>query len=159
MDAKNLFRFCTVGGLVALVDLSLIWFFVHLMPRLAAVAVAYILAVTLHFWLNRSWVFAATHASAARQLRRYALTIAGCCVCTVAVTALSLATVTGNVFMAKILALPPTTLLAFFLMRRFVFRPASGAESARCTGLAPPMAPAVGTTSDGSSRNVQPVRP
>ena len=110
-----------VGGLVALVDFGLIWLFVHLMPRLAAVAIAYPFAVTLHFLLNRSWVFSQEETASAGPLKRYAVTVAACWLCTVGVTALSLATVTSNVFLAKAIAIPLATLLGFLLMRGFVF--------------------------------------
>jgi putative flippase GtrA len=126
---KKLLRFCVVGGVVAVFDFGLIWIFVHAIPRLAAVAVAYLLAVALHFCLNRWWVFAAADVPAASQLPPYFLTVLACWLCTVGVAALTLATFTDNVFVAKSLAIPCATLLGFVLMRRFVFRhpPASGA--------------------------------
>ena len=113
-------------------DFGLIWVFIRVMPRLAAVAVAYVLAVALHFGLNRWWVFAASASPAANQLKRYALVVAACWLCTVGVTAFALATVTANVFVAKVAAIPCATLLGFFLMRDFVFRPLSGAVSGQC---------------------------
>ena len=131
-NAKRLIRFCVVGGVVALFDFSLIALLLPLVPRLAAVAVAYLLAVALHFCLNRRWVFAATASPAAAQLQRYALVAGGCWLCTVGVTALSLATFTNNVFLAKTAAVPCATLLGFVLMRSFVFRHASDATSGQC---------------------------
>lgn len=133
-SADKLFRFCVVGGIVALVDFSFIWLFVQAMPRLVAVALAYLLAVTLHFCLNRWWVFAATANPAAVQLKKYALAVAACWLCTIAVAASALATVTPNVFLAKLVAIPPATLLGFRLMKGFVFRPASGEVSGQCKG-------------------------
>ena len=111
-------------------DFGLVWIFVHAMQRLAAVAVAYLLAVALHFGLNRWWVFAAADVPAARQLPQYIVTVVACWLCTVGVAALALATFTDNVFVAKAVAIPCATLLAFVLMRQFVFRrpPASGAR-------------------------------
>ena len=130
---NKLFRFCAVGGIVALADFSLIWLFIHIAPRLTAVAMAYILAVTLHFSLNRWWVFAATENPAGGQLARYALVVGACWFCTIGITALVLASCTPNVFIAKAVAIPPVTLLGFVLMRGFVFRPVSGEGSNRCT--------------------------
>lgn len=126
-DANRLLRFCLVGGLVAVVDFGLIWLFVHLLPQLAAVAIAYLFAVTLHFLLNRSWVFSQAEIAGAGPLKRYAMTVVACWLCTVGVTALSLATVTSNVFLAKAIAIPLATLLGFLLMRGFVFPPSAGA--------------------------------
>jgi putative flippase GtrA len=124
----RLIRFCLVGGVVALFDFVLIWILIRGMPRLAAVAVAYLPAVSLHFCLNRWWVFAAADAPATGQLGRYGLTVVACWACTVGVTAFALATVTANVFLAKALAIPAATLLGFLLMRGYVFRrpPSSG---------------------------------
>jgi putative flippase GtrA len=131
--ANKLFRFCVVGGIVALADFSSIWLFIQIAPRLTAVAMAYILAVTLHFSLNRWWVFAAMENPAGGQLARYALVVGACWSCTVGITALVLASCTPNVFIAKAAAIPPVTLLGFVLMRSFVFRPLSGGGSNRCT--------------------------
>ena len=107
-----------------MVDFGLIRAFVPVLAPLAAVGLAYLLAVALHFCLNRWWVFAATDAPAVGQLKRYVLVVGACWVCTLAVVALFLATVTPNVFFAKMAAIPPATLLAFVLMRGFVFRAA-----------------------------------
>jgi len=93
------------------------------------VAVAYLAAVSLHFCLNRWWVFAAADAPATRQLGRYGLTVLACWACTVGVTATALATLTANVFVAKTLALPPATLLGFALMRGYVFQRSTGAKA------------------------------
>jgi putative flippase GtrA len=119
--ANRLVRFCGVGGLVALVDFGLIRVFVLVLAPLVAVGLAYLIAVGLHFCLNRWWVFAATEAPAADQLKRYALVVGACWVCTLGVVAVVL-TITSNVFVAKMAAIPPATLLAFVLMRGFVFR-------------------------------------
>jgi putative flippase GtrA len=114
--------------------LGLIRLFLHVLAPLAAVGVAYLIAVAVHFCLNRWWVFAATEHPAASQLSRYALVVGACWVCTLGVVALFLATVTSNVFLAKMVAIPPTTLLGFVLMRGFVFRAPSGAASAQYRG-------------------------
>jgi putative flippase GtrA len=122
LDAHRLFRFCVVGGLVAAFNFGLIWLFLHVLPRLAAVAAAYPPTVTLHFCLNRWWVFAAADAPAAGQVARGVLTWLACWLCTVGLTKLVLATLTPNVYFANAVAIPPTTLLGFLLMRGFVFR-------------------------------------
>jgi putative flippase GtrA len=124
----RLIRFCFVGGVVGLIDFVLIWIFLLVMPRLAAVAVAYLLAVSLHFSLNRWWVFGVADVPATGQLGRYGLTVAACWACTVGVTAFALAILTANVFVAKALAIPPATLLGFFLMRGYVFRRTNASE-------------------------------
>jgi putative flippase GtrA len=131
---KKLARFCVAGGVVALADLGMVRLFAFVLAPLAAVGTAYLLAVGLHFCLNRWWVFAARQAPATGQLKRYALTVAACWASTLIIAAFALATVTSHVVVAKMLAIPPVTLLGFVLMRGFVFRPASGEASGQCTG-------------------------
>jgi len=133
-EQKRIARFCVAGGIVALADLGMVRLFAFVMAPLVAVGTAYLLAVSLHFCLNRWWVFAAREAPATGQLKRYVLTVAACWGSTLAITAFALATITSHVVLAKVLAIPPVTLLGFVLMRGFVFRPASGEVSGQCTG-------------------------
>ena len=126
---RSFIRFCVTGFAVTAFDFVLIGLFVQVMPRLAAIGIAYLPAVALHFCLNRAWVFAAGDKPAAGQLPRYLLAVAACWLCTVGVAAFALAAVTPNAFLAKVLALPCATVLGFVLMRRFVFRrPGSAGE-------------------------------
>jgi putative flippase GtrA len=128
---QRLLRFGLVGVLVALLDVALIWILLHWVPRLLAVAIAYPFAVSAHFALNRCWVFSRSRVPLGDQLWRYGLTAGACWLCTVGVAAASLALLSGDVFVAKAMAIPPATLLGFVLMQRFVFPttpPASAAE-------------------------------
>lgn len=115
-------RFCIVGATVFAFDFTMLWLFHHFLPKLVAVSIAYLMAVTLHFCLNRSWVFEASRLPVAGHAVRYVLSVAATWACTVSLVWLSLRTVTGNVFVAKAIAIPPTTLLGFLLLRLFVFR-------------------------------------
>jgi putative flippase GtrA len=72
--------------------------------------------------LNKWWVFAAQTKVRATELGRYVLVVMLCWLGTVAVVWLALSLVTNSVFVAKLIAIPPTTVLGFLLMRRFVFR-------------------------------------
>ena len=127
---QRLLRFGLVGVLVALLDFALIWVLLHWVPRLLAVGIAYPFAVSAHFALNRWWVFSRSRVPLGDQLWRYGITAGACWLCTVGVAAASLGLLSGNVFVAKALAIPPATLLGFVLMQRFVFppAPASAAE-------------------------------
>jgi putative flippase GtrA len=131
---NKLFRFCLAGGVVALVDLGLVRLLVHVLPPLVAVSTAYLWAVGLHFCLNRWWVFAATQNPAANQFVRYAMTVCACLGCTLGMVALAMSTVTSSIMLAKIIAIPPVTLLGFVLMRMFVFRVSPAAVSNQYTG-------------------------
>lgn len=133
---KQFVRFCTTGVVVAGFDFALIWAFLHVMPRLAAVAAAYPLAVAFHFCLSRWWVFGAANEPARAQIPRFLTVALLCWCCTVGVTALAKATVTEDIFLAKAIAIPVTMFLGFALMRQRVFqrRNTGGAASGRCTG-------------------------
>ena len=115
-------RFGLVGGFVCLVDLAMLWVWSRFTSPIVAVSAAYFIAVTVHFCLNKWWVFRNQSTAVGAQVFKYALTVAACWLCTVAVFSLSLRWVTMNIFIAKIIAVPPTTLLSFVMMRGFVFR-------------------------------------
>ncbi|HWN95292.1 MAG TPA: GtrA family protein [Methylomirabilota bacterium] len=116
------FRFCAVGTLVFGVDYAGLWLFHHFLPRLVAVSLAYFLAVSVHFCLNKWWVFRSKAPLEAVEAAKYVLTVLTCWLCTITVVWLALRFLTPNVFVAKTLAIPPATLLSFLLMRGFVFR-------------------------------------
>ena len=115
-------RFGLAGGFVCLVDLAMLWVWSRFTSPVVAVSAAYFIAVTVHFCLNKWWVFRNQSTAVGAQVLKYALTVAACWLCTVAVFSLSLRWVTMNIFIAKIIAVPPTTLLSFVMMRWFVFR-------------------------------------
>jgi putative flippase GtrA len=111
-----------VGALVFGVDFAALWLLQKFLPRLVAVSLAYFLAVGVHFCLSKWWVFGAQTNVRATEVKRYVLTVVVCWICTVGVVWLALRWVTTDIFVAKLLAIPPTTMLSFLLMRRFVFR-------------------------------------
>ena len=120
---SRMVRFGVVGGAVLLVDLGVIGMLRAWLPPLVTVSVAYAVAVSVHFMLNRLWVFGSRNGAYGGQILRYLLNLAFCWLCTVALVSLSLHCVSSNLFLAKLLALPPTTCLGFLLLRYFVFKP------------------------------------
>jgi putative flippase GtrA len=119
---KSFAKFCFVGALVAGVDFCALWMFHIFLPELLAVSLAYFVAVATHYALNKWWVFRAAVKVRAAEVVRYVLMVIVCWLCTVGVVWLALRLVSSNIFVAKLLAIPPATLLSFVLMRRFVFR-------------------------------------
>jgi putative flippase GtrA len=115
-------KFCLVGGLVCGVDFAVLWLGQLFLPRLAAVSVAYFVAVSFHFALNKWWVFRAEEKVRATELVRYVFTVIVCWLCTVGVVWVATGWLTSSIFVAKLMAIPPATLLSFLLMRKFVFR-------------------------------------
>ena len=120
--SRSFAKFCAVGLLVAGVDFGALWLFQNYLPRLAAVSLAYFVAVAAHFALNKWWVFRAVANVRAPEVARYVFTVFVCWLCTVGVVWLALRLATSSVFVAKLMAIPPATLLSFVLMRKFVFR-------------------------------------
>ena len=115
-------RFCAVGGFVFVVDFSALWLFYKFLPPIPAVSIAYLVAVSVHFCLNKWWVFKSQDKASGSQIFRYALNVLACWLCTMAVFSLAIHWLTANVYVAKIISVPPTTLLGFVLLKSFVFR-------------------------------------
>jgi putative flippase GtrA len=119
----DVIRFCFVGGLVFAIDYACIWAFKKALPPLGAVCLAYVIAVSVHYLLNKLWVFpAAGRADSFGDVPRYVTTVVICWICTVSLVAFGLRFISPNIYLAKALAIPPTTLLGYLLMKRWVFR-------------------------------------
>ena len=119
---RSFVRFGIVGAFVFGIDFGAIWLFKRFVPPLVAVSLAYFLAVATHFGLNKWWVFRSQANVRGMELVRYVLTVWVCWLCTVSVAWLALRFATSNVFVAKLMAILPASLLSFLLMRGFVFR-------------------------------------
>ena len=117
------FRFCAVGVFVAAVDFGTLWALKAFVPRLLAVSIAYFVAVATHFCLNKWWVFASRREPHPGEVARYIVMVIACWLCTVAIVWVITKFLTPNVLWAKAIAVVPTAVLAFVMMRRFVFRP------------------------------------
>jgi putative flippase GtrA len=118
----RLVRFCVVGGTVAIVDFSTVWLLSRFLQPLVSVSIAYFVGVTCHFLLNKFWVFQCRRSDYGRQLMQYLTVVLSCWLTTVAIVHLCLSTITHNILIAKLFAVPPATLVAFILMQFFVFR-------------------------------------
>jgi putative flippase GtrA len=126
LNQGKLFRFlqyCTVGATVAAIDFSLAWMLSLWLSPLIAVSIAYFTAVTCHFLLSKMWVYRCSRKDHARQVGQYALCIMGAWLLTLGVVRLCLSTITTNILLAKLIALPPVTLVGFVVLRCFVFAP------------------------------------
>ena len=114
-------RFCTVGGSVAVTDLTVVWISSHLLPALAAVSLGYIVGVTCHFLLNKFWVFRCNSQQYWRQMALYVLQVALCWLTTMIIVSLVLSTTAASVVVARLISIPPTTLFTFCFLRFVVF--------------------------------------
>jgi putative flippase GtrA len=120
------FRFGITGGAVFCLDFLLVCALHWLLPPILAVSIAYGVAVAVHFWLSRTWVFGGRQGLLVPQLGRYAVAVALCWLSTVLLVSLALHWWTTEVLVAKAVAIPPVALLAFLLMKGFVFRRPEG---------------------------------
>jgi putative flippase GtrA len=126
LNQERLFRFvqyCTVGAIVAAIDFSLAWMLSRWLSPLIAVSIAYFTAVSCHFLLSKIWVYRCNRRDHARQVGQYALCIVVAWLSTLGVVKLCLSTITTNILLAKLIAVPPITLVGFVVLRCFVFAP------------------------------------
>lgn len=134
LTAKFL-RFALVGGATALVYAGGIFLFLHLLAldyRLG-ISLAYILAVSFHFLCNRAFTFAGSAADSglSGQVLRY------CCLLllnygiVLAVAVVCVDSLGLSAYLASGLSLCVTTLLAYVLLNRWVFRPAPAGAPAK----------------------------
>jgi putative flippase GtrA len=116
-------RFCAVGGFVTGLDLLSVALLSQWLTPFAAVSLSYLIAVSCHFSLNKFWVFRCSREDYLRQIIQYLLAALLTWLTTVCVVNLALGSITSSVLIAKILALPPATLVGFLALRLFVFAP------------------------------------
>ena len=126
-------RFCIVGAAVASVDFGLVWLLSGRMPPLVAVSIAYFTAVCCHFLLNKMWVFQCRRSDYISQIIQYSAVVVASWVTTISIVHLCLSNITTNLLIAKLFAIPPATLIAFLLMRLFVFRRPAVSKASRFT--------------------------
>jgi len=117
-------RFCAVGGSVAVIDLATVSIASLFLPALMAVSLGYLTGVTCHFQLNKFWVFRCRSQRYGRQVALYLTQAALCWLMTMLIVSLVLSCTGSSVVVARVIAIPPTTLFTFFFMRFVVFRAA-----------------------------------
>ncbi|MBV8225984.1 MAG: GtrA family protein [Verrucomicrobia bacterium] len=117
----QLIRFCTVGGSVAVIDLSVVWTTSHFLPALVAVSLGYIIGVTCHFLLNKFWVFRCASQQYRRQVALYLLHITLYWLMTMLIVSLVLSLTHASVVVARVVSIPPMTLFTFCFLRFVIF--------------------------------------
>ncbi|MBV9999010.1 MAG: GtrA family protein [Verrucomicrobia bacterium] len=129
-EALKIARFLIVGGGCALLDCSIVWALGFFLPPLAAVSAGYLAGVSCHFVLNKFWVFRCRRSDYGRQLAQYGLNAVCCWLLTLTAVHFCLGTLTTNLLVAKLFALPPATALGFCILHGLVFRKRSPASTA-----------------------------
>ncbi len=120
------FKFCLVGGLGVLVDLSVLTLFVDLLGVVFPLArvLSFLVAMTSNFYLNRHWTFGLGAGHTPREYARYS---------GAAMTALCLNWIVSNLLyyhldwfrvyyqIAAAVGVLASTVLNYYLIRTFVF--------------------------------------
>ena len=127
----RLVRCAVVGGVVMVSFMALNWLFGRVLARQAAYLIAYPLAVTLHFCLNKWWTFGCRRENSRRELAEYLAMVAASAVLQWAVfTALSAWTDLPG-WLAAGIASGALIVMTFVVMQRRVFHSKAVSEPAR----------------------------
>jgi putative flippase GtrA len=114
-------RFCIVGGLAFLIDAGSARGLVMFLRPMLAVSGSYLLACIFHYTLSKCWTFGGRHDNTPRRIASYALVNLITLLVNTALSMGMLRLLHGNIILAKTCALPPTSVLGFVLLRKFVF--------------------------------------
>src|SRR5271165_3658828 len=117
-------RFCTVGGTVAVIDLTVVWITSHFLSALVAVSLGYIAGATCHFLLNKFWVFQCSSQQYRRQLALYLLHVTLYWLMAMLIVSLVLSITGASVVVARVISIPPLMLFTFCSLRFVVFNTA-----------------------------------
>jgi putative flippase GtrA len=121
--SEHLFvRFCVVGGVAFLIDAGCARLFIEVVPKVLAVALSYLLSCLFHYTCTKYWTFKEKEAASVRQIWAYAWVNLVTLLVNTTVSTWMLTAFHQNVYVAKAVALPPTSILGFVLLRYFVFR-------------------------------------
>jgi putative flippase GtrA len=116
-------RFLAVGGIAAAVDFAALSLLHVMLAPTAAFSAAFAAGVVTHFLLNKYWTFRCARTDFLRQIAEYLLVVALNYVMQLIVFRGVLAAWPGaGVYLAKAAALPPGTVLGFFLFKKHVFK-------------------------------------
>lgn len=116
-------RFCVIGGSAFLIDVGCASFLVRVMPKVPALALAYLASCIFHFLCSKHWTFSDRSNVSVRQIWAYTVTNLTTLAVNTALSTWLLHQTDGNILLAKAIALPPTSVLGYAMLRGFVFRP------------------------------------
>jgi putative flippase GtrA len=124
-------RFLFTGGLAALVDCTVLWTLSRRLGVTAAFSCAYVSGVTVHFCLNKWWTFRCVRRDLLRQVGSYLLVTLVTYSVQLVVFRGALAALRADwlglgagpwqLYLAKATAIPPSTLIGYYLFKQRVF--------------------------------------
>ena len=115
-------RYCIVGGSGYLVNAAVFWIAARALSYPVAFALAFVVAATSNFGLNRRWTFAGSrHRRAAHQLGRFLAVSVAALVSDLAVLSLLVESALLPEFLAALVAIAFTTPVSFGANRLWTF--------------------------------------
>ena len=115
-------RFLTVGGCAAVVDFGALGVLRGWIPPTAAFSSAYVAGAVTHFLLNKHWTFRCARADLAKQVLEYLGVISITYLVQLAGFKVGLVLFKQNIYLAKVIAVPPGTIVGYFLLKMHVFK-------------------------------------
>ena len=116
------FRFVIVGGLVAMVQFSVLAFARNYWGANASLTAGFILATATHYGLNKIWALPSERRDTGRQFGEYMMTVLLSYLINMGVFNLAHAVLGLSMMWAALCAVPPATLAVFLLLNYRVFR-------------------------------------
>lgn len=118
---KGFFRFCVVGGTVAVFNLGLLALCARFFRPNVSFLLAYLPSILLHFGLNKWWTFRCERSDMRRQLVQYLVVVGLNFAINFTLYNVALHWLSSNALLANLLALPASMFVGYVLFSRHVF--------------------------------------
>jgi putative flippase GtrA len=118
---KRFVRFCIVGGLAASIDAGGARLLINFLPKLFVLGLSYVCACIFHYIFSKRWTFQDQQGVTTQQVTVYVGANIITLVINTSLSLLFLDLFHQNIVLAKLFALPLTSLVGFLLLRSFVF--------------------------------------
>ena len=121
---RTFFWFLLIGGITAAIYFALLTVFLEILrfDYRAGVSIAYIVAVSFHFFGNRQLTFRANHENLLQQVVRYLPMVALNYLLTVVIVTVSVEILGLSPYVGAAVGIVATTGLGFFISKAWVFR-------------------------------------
>ena len=122
MTTFRFVRFLTVGGCSAVVDFGVLWIMRRWVSATTAFSGAYLAGVATHFLLNKHWTFRCVRTDLVKQIAEYLAVMAATYLVQLVGFRAGLILFNQNIYLAKVLAIPPGTIMGYCLLKMRVFK-------------------------------------
>jgi putative flippase GtrA len=127
LTLRTFFLFLLAGGITATIYFALLAVSLEILrfDYRVGVSIAYVTAISFHFFANRKLTFRAIHENPMRQVIRYFPMVALNSLLTVAIFTVSVEMLGLSPYLGAVMAIVVTTGLSFFISKAWVFRKGS----------------------------------